>query len=495
MESFGGHERICAVVSDSAASCVTARRIYTEKFEGIVGVNDQAHIADLLSEDIGGIAWVRKVLDQINGVCSYIHTHRTIKKIYKNVMGLYNAKVYAMNAELTHDFGEEVEVTQLRREEEMQRRMEKNLADDLNSASDERVMIVKTAVMLKRPSNTRFASHESVVEAFLRSIRVLRALVSHDRFIAHFENKTSEEKRKRDEKFVAPIMDNELVRQARVVLEHLTIVRKYLRLFDADEARIWEVAPLTRTLETRLATIPYTEWYTKDKKEEMMVTLRNRRDKSPMSRVRVPLIEGIHIVALMLDPINAPSNYTDFIPYMRDHAERFAIGLAGIIPTEYGRTIVRTYQEQMNIWIASRESDSGMKYLQEFNGEPLEWWKGGNAKSRVLTDFAIRTLNVSPTAMAVDRSFSAQKRIHTPLRNRLGQEKVNSLMFCRMNLLLLKSQDNASKEVLKQSLLQARCIAHDLSALEANSYSGDENDDEEEESLDDLLSMSEGDED
>ena len=476
MDGFGGHRRVCEVTSDSASSCLVARRIYAEKFDGIVGVNDQAHIADLLMEDVASLPWVKEVLEKVDGFCTYLHKHRTVKKIFKSVLAEYNKIVYKLNATISKDDGEADESRDCSPNGQTEFSARMKLLNSLEDVNDARSITVKTGIMLKRPSNTRFASNEGVLDSFLRSHNALHGLLQSNRFIAHFNSKTAEEKERRDRRFCGPIRDHELVRQSRVVLELFELMRKYLRVFDEDAARIWDVAPLTRCLKTSLAQFPITEWYSREKRDSIMFCFRKRRDKPPDSGIKVPLIETIHVVVLMLDPLHAPGNYTPFIPYLKKHAMVFAQGLEECDKENYVRLVTRSYQDQMTLWAANRQTDEGMSHLRVFDGKPIEWWEGGNGKSQVLTEFALRTLSASPTAMAVDRSFSAQKLVHTSIRNRLGEDKVDKLMFCRANLLLLKSNDNACKQVLKDCMLQVRSIARDLTLLSLNENGEEEAD-------------------
>lgn len=47
VSDFIGQDRICAVTSDNTRSCRNARTLYESAHEGLVRVNDQAHISDL----------------------------------------------------------------------------------------------------------------------------------------------------------------------------------------------------------------------------------------------------------------------------------------------------------------------------------------------------------------------------------------------------------------------------------------------------------------
>ena len=149
-------------------------------------------------------------------------------------------------------------------------------------------------------------------------------------------------------------------------------MRKYLRLFDDDSARIWDVAPLTRCLETSLAQISITDWYTTEKSDSIMSCFGKRRDIPPDSRIKVPLIETILVVVLMLDPLHAPGNYTTFITYLKRHALVFAYGLEENEKENNVRMLTRICQAQITIWAAYFQTDEGMSHLRAFDGKPIE---------------------------------------------------------------------------------------------------------------------------
>ena len=67
MGKFGGM-RICAVTSDSAQCCQNARKALTRKYPKLVGVQDQAHVANLCMQDIGNIPWVKQVLGTVTWI-------------------------------------------------------------------------------------------------------------------------------------------------------------------------------------------------------------------------------------------------------------------------------------------------------------------------------------------------------------------------------------------------------------------------------------------
>ena len=66
------------------------------------------------------------------------------------------------------------------------------------------------------------------------------------------------------------------------------------------------------------------------------------------------------------------------------------------------------------------------------------FWQRAASTLPNLAKVALRLLRVNPTEASVERSFSAQGILHSDLRNRLSDESVESLMFVRMNVSLLR---------------------------------------------------------
>eukprot|EP00170_Pyropia_yezoensis_P001632 contig_7065_g1636 len=59
--NYGGLTYFNAVGSDNAAACLGMRRLVTANNPGLVSLNDQAHVANLLLGDLCTIYWLRNV--------------------------------------------------------------------------------------------------------------------------------------------------------------------------------------------------------------------------------------------------------------------------------------------------------------------------------------------------------------------------------------------------------------------------------------------------
>ena len=96
----------------------------------------------------------------------------------------------------------------------------------------------KSAVMLRRSSKTRFASHESVLEAFLRTRHILNDIVGTPEFSQNFFDARNVSDRERRARYRDTIESGSFFRQVWEVHNTLRLCRRYLRKFDSDEGRI-----------------------------------------------------------------------------------------------------------------------------------------------------------------------------------------------------------------------------------------------------------------
>ena len=60
-------------------------------------------------------------------------------------------------------------------------------------------------------------------------------------------------------------------------------------------------------------------------------------------------------------------------------------------------------------------------------------------------------LNINPSEASVERSFSKQKFIHTPLRNKLHKDTVEALMFIKVNTVALEIVDDGINNLVRNT--------------------------------------------
>ena len=201
MSSFQGQRHsaftgVNGIVSDSARACVKAKNLLACKHVGLVMVQDQAHVADLLMSDLGKITRVEEVLSKVNNIVQALRSNRKLLSRYKDLIDAYNADLkrnkdrYGSRArlgppatdvwslidsweldELEKNFetgsASQTEAQQVLHSEPVGRaHMERHLSEIV-------IPPQRTAVTLKKPVMTRFASAETMLEGYLRSRHAL----------------------------------------------------------------------------------------------------------------------------------------------------------------------------------------------------------------------------------------------------------------------------------------------------------------------------------
>lgn len=116
------------------------------------------------------------------------------------------------------------------------------------------------------------------------------------------------------------------------------------------------------------------------------------------------------------------------------------------------------YSIQVERWYSSRYGIEGRNILGIYGGNPLIWCKFAGVAEPDLAEFAAGTLSSSPTFCAVEKSFSAQKRIHAKENNRLTREKLQKILFSQWNLKLKRKLDDFDKDGFLQSIKQGNNI-------------------------------------
>lgn len=86
MNEFEEHAKICTVTCFDNESCLNSRCYHVETFHGVVGVDDQLHMADLLINDVGKIALIQEVNEKVDTISSDLHRHRKLKEHFSTII-------------------------------------------------------------------------------------------------------------------------------------------------------------------------------------------------------------------------------------------------------------------------------------------------------------------------------------------------------------------------------------------------------------------------
>lgn len=72
LEPFRGVKGFAAIITDNNQSCVNVRSRVNQNYPGIVSLNDQSHVSDLLVENISKFPWVESVFAKATLLSNYI---------------------------------------------------------------------------------------------------------------------------------------------------------------------------------------------------------------------------------------------------------------------------------------------------------------------------------------------------------------------------------------------------------------------------------------
>lgn len=306
-------------------------------------------------------------------------------------------------------------------------------------------------------SRVRFASAEKLLDEFIRLRPVLLQLLDEPDFESLYPARYPFQFEARKTAFIDPIMDESLLCRIKSLKFILRACRIYLRMFDAEGAMSSDAYNAAEVLSSTLNNLPLALFPSPDrdnKKQELVHVFKNRMEGPlpNMKRVQVRLVSDLHIAAFLMDPFRCPvtEDHRELMAALRRQLGRYFAGVS-LEPDELEltvRTIVFRYFDVRDLWKKRKlyRSDwlhSTERGRQSFTESPIGWWLSGDIPSyrdphlqsatRELVEFAVRTLSVSPTACAAERSFSLQARMHSKERASLSQSTVQKLVYSHWN--------------------------------------------------------------
>jgi hypothetical protein len=71
--------------------------------------------------------------------------------------------------------------------------------------------------------------------------------------------------------------------------------------------------------------------------------------------------------------------------------------------------------------------------------KPVNWWNLMKGRYPILSDVAIRILSIPATSAASERNWSTFGFIHSKLRNKLHEKRVEKIVYMFWNLRILRS--------------------------------------------------------
>ena len=201
--------------------------------------------------------------------------------------------------------------------------------------------------------------------------------------------------------------------------------------------------------------LPESSLLTAERKAELDEVFCRRRNGLIDGTIKVRLVEDIHETAVMLDP-NLCTDFKPFEQAFENHASLYAKdqNIDADTVSYFVEKLLTDYIDVYHGWKNKKGSmhSQDREQILSYEGKPIMWWKTQYKGSDHLKQFAISTLSCSPTGSFVESSFSMQKQIQTPQRNKLSSTKVAKLMFCRWNLQMSRGLHRLDKEEFFNSL-------------------------------------------
>jgi len=90
LANYGGMDTFNAAASDNTASCIEMRRLVMSANPGMVSLNDQAHVANLLVGDLCKVGWVARCMSKALLMTSDVRRHTRLLAAYKAAKDSFN---------------------------------------------------------------------------------------------------------------------------------------------------------------------------------------------------------------------------------------------------------------------------------------------------------------------------------------------------------------------------------------------------------------------
>jgi len=430
LDKYGGMNTFNALETDNAAACVEMQRLVSVANPGLVSLNDQTHVANLLVGDLCKVSWMQGRVSTATAVSAFVRRH-------SRLLAAYDAAKFRYN---------------------------KSLPEDAASKK-------QTAVSYVTPSATRFLYNRDLMAACARNRPALRTILelNNGAEVPRLVKPRGESAREALASFFRVAESTADARDWTAACRILGPVCTYVRLFDGEETRFSLVLPATRHLESEMAALAGAMrseevvcTASTDVLESLEAVVRKRVHGPKDSSVRVLLLEDIHYLAAALDPRVFDSQASD----VDEHGERaframrtFFIRSPAVFNSDELQTMgdderMERLRVQFSMYAALSGTFAHGAAAARKPGAPLDvaqvmnsdwdlwgWWSmyGGSAKA--LREIGKALAGMVPSSYSVERSFSLQKPIHSMVRNRLTHEKVAQLMFVHTNIHLLGGGD------------------------------------------------------
>ena len=436
LAAYGGRKVFNAVGSDNTASCLEMRRLVTSLNPGMVSLNDQAHVANLLIGDLCKVPWLKDCISGATAVSSYLRHHQRLLAAYTREQDIYNKTL------------------------------------DSQAAAEKR-----TAVAYKSPSTTRFLYNRDLLLTCARNRPALRNLLERDNGseLPRLVKTRDQAARDAQATFLRAAESTAVARDWATACRVLDPVCAYLRLFDGERSRLSLVLPATRRVQadmTAMESALRSDGMAGTASPAVFAQLCaavKKRVSGPSDRsVRVLLLADIHYLAAVLDPKVFDAHADDVAnqverafrairTYFVSSPDVFSAAQLVQLSEDERMLVLR---EQLTTYTALSGSFQGGTFAARVPGVLVDiegvmasqwdlwgWWAVYGGSSPQLREIGKALAGMTPSSCPVERSFSLQGSIHSLVRNRLTHDKVAKLMFVYTNMKLVSGTDLSAEQL------------------------------------------------
>jgi hypothetical protein len=284
---------------------------------------------------------------------------------------------------------------------------------------------------LSLPCFTRWSSNYESVENFYNSLDELRMVISSRKFIDEAPLQQKDRRRELKEKLQSPDFERDLC----VCKQILTILQKFIILFQDNKTAISEVLPAFKKMLTQLNAMNSLSM------EEKTFILQKARERSDF------ISHPVHCYAILLDPTkdgNAEFNSADLTKWKNDMfrycqhcSPGVDLGKINRITAEYA-----DYLKDIKTRVKNKDQLLLMIKNNQENRQVLDYWMEVETRFPLLSHLALKIFKLPVSSAYMERTFSIDKFIHCKSRNRLLDEKTKKLVIIKLNAPLLSNQAN-----------------------------------------------------
>jgi hypothetical protein len=240
---------------------------------------------------------------------------------------------------------------------------------------------------------------------------MLRSLErNQDALIRWLESDPELKKTKKNRLLLQSIVNGAFWRHIREILEVLEPIHKIQVASESEGHPIYAVIRNWQLIRAHLKT---------PRIQKHLGDLAPTVDDKWASRFKLQTVP-LHVAAYVLHPANQGTNMAGLVP------EAEFMSQLGPLFKRYTSVPAEAMISYQNYHTGSVDFSSSSA-AEQWKDDPKAYWIYHQGRNRSLAEFAFRLMITPSNSVPAERNFSIQNLIHTPVRNKLSQHKVNML--------------------------------------------------------------------